>query len=417
MIKMLLRGAPLVYIAFLVLVTLGRAASNLEDDSRKVHSLSSTAYIYESPGSLKHQPSAGYVFPTLSHDSSLLPPPQAYKYVSPPPPYQHYGKPKAVVTGQVYCDICRTGKFKKPLMGAKIGVLCWSGEKEVSFSGSTSITGRFRIELHGYDYARWGGEHCKAKLIEAPHGTSCTISTNLHGGDSGAKLHIKSKSEAEIVLETGPFAYLSHKKYKQCHSTIRESPYHYVSPPPPPPYKHISPPPPYHYSSPPPPAQNHSSPPPPYKYLSPPPLPYHYPSPSPPPYKYVSPPPPYKYISPPPLYKYSSPPPYYYSSPPPYKYVSPPPPPYYYASPSPPPPYKYTSPPPTPYKPILSPPYKYISPPPSPYYYTSPPPYHYISPPPPPYKYISPPPYKYESPHRAPYYYSSPSPPPYKYVS
>lgn len=204
--------------------------------------------------------------------------PVPYKYESPPPPeyeappapenwlpppYNRNEAPnnceslKAVVTGHVYCDVCRNGKMKQPLKDVKVGVFCWNGESEDSFYGVTEENGLFKIELTNFNYEKWGGKACQAKLIAAFYETTCTIPTTLHGGDSGAELHIKSKSEKEVVLLAGPFAYLSEQKYEKCD-------YEYASPPPPPYYKYESPPP-YMYESPP---YKYESPPP-YKYESP----------------------------------------------------------------------------------------------------------------------------------------------------
>ncbi|XP_010413029.1 PREDICTED: extensin-3-like [Camelina sativa] len=229
---------------------------------------------------------------------------------------------------------------KKHLQGAVVEVTCKAGDKTVKAYGKTKNNGKYAITVKGYNYRKYGGDVCTAKLHAPPKGSPCNIPTDYHWGNKGAKLHVKSKTKDEVVLYAKSFAYAPKKPYGECHKPAPYHPPYYYKSPPPPTYVYKSPPPPtptYIYKSPPPPTPTYvyKSPPPPtptYVYKSPPP-----PTPT---YVYKSPPPPtptYVYKSPPlptPTYVYKSPPPptptYVYKSPPPptptYVYKSPPPP-------------------------------------------------------------------------------------------
>eukprot|EP00250_Pteridium_aquilinum_P035846 c9997_g1_i2 orf=349-1320(+) len=309
-----LGGESILIVLILHAVSYARATETSYTDtpSYKYKSPSPPPYKYESPPppAYKHD-SPPPPLPAYKNES-LPPPPYKYKSLPPSPPLYEslpgYGhKPlKVVTTGSVYCDICKDGTIKKPLQGVTVGVFCQNGKSRESFYGTTNGKGIFKIELIGFDYERCGGgKVCEAKLISPSYATSCTLPTNLHGGQKGAHLHIKSKSHNEVVLLAGPFAYRSPLTYHRCS-------YQHPSP------KYARTPFPYEYKSPSPPHYKDSSPPSHYKYGSPPPPPYIHESPPSPTYKYASPPPPpYQYKSPPPPYKN------YYPNPSSYKYESP----------------------------------------------------------------------------------------------
>ncbi|PON74918.1 Extensin domain containing protein [Parasponia andersonii] len=382
-------------------------------------------YHYSSPPPPKHEEKPPYEYKSPPPPSPSPPPP--YHYSSPPPPSPLHHRQftttslhhhRLRTTTLLHRRLCRhhttrthtpththththtltlthwssrcydwaypeKSHDKKHLKGAVVEVTCKAGDKEVKAYGTTKSNGKYSITVEGFDYRKYGGKECEAKLHAPPKGSPYNIPTKLHGGDKGAELRVKSKDKYEVVLYAKPFAYAPKTPSEECYKPKpkpEHPPYVYKSPPPPAPT--------YVYKSPPPPAYIYKSPPPPppvYYYKSPPPPVYYYKSPPPPthvsspPYVYKSPPPPS------PKYVYSSPPPpaYVYKSPPPpspkYVYNSPPPPVYYYKSP-PPPPYHYSSPPPP--KHVEKPPYYYTSPPPPPpkYIYNSPPPPAYLSP-------------------------------------
>lgn len=168
-----------------------------------------------------------------------------YKYASPPHiahvhkhsrQVQHQPAPAkkltAVVTGHVFCDLCKDGHLQIPLPGVTIGVVCWNGNAEYSFYGTTNKLGNFKVKLGRYDYHKHGGsESCRVKLIAPSSSTSCTVPTNLNGGKLGAHLKMKAKSLHELILKAGPFAYTSPVKNKKCkHSAKKSTSF----------YKHIS---------------------------------------------------------------------------------------------------------------------------------------------------------------------------------
>lgn len=169
-----------------------------------------------------------------------------YPYPPPPPPpphHTHVYKPlphvhknvahhpkqlKAAVTGHVYCDTCKDGKFKEPLKGVMVGVICRNGKVERSFYGVTNKLGNFKVKLGGYNYHKHKGtKSCHVKLISPSYSTSCMVPTNLHGGKLGAHLQIKSKNLHELVLKAGPFSYTSPFKNKKCYQDYGKSPSFY----------------------------------------------------------------------------------------------------------------------------------------------------------------------------------------------
>ncbi len=78
---------------------------------------------------------------------------------------------------------------------------CKAGEKEVVAYGKTKSNGKYSIEVKGFDYAKYGGKACKAKLHAPPKGSPCNIPTNLHWGKVGAKLRVRSWSRYDVGLE------------------------------------------------------------------------------------------------------------------------------------------------------------------------------------------------------------------------
>eukprot|EP00249_Psilotum_nudum_P024239 c29130_g1_i1 orf=326-1168(+) len=178
---------------------------------------SSQPYYYGSPYYYSPSP---YYYTSQSSPPNQAPPsssptsPTSKDIAYTSPAYQSYYPPKTAVTGLVYCDACKDGKYKKPLTGIKVVASCLDGSNQTSFDGITDSTGRFRIELDGYDYQKWGGKNCNVRLAEAP--PSCNIGTGLPSGETSAQLHIKSTSKDEVVLESTPFAYVSENKFDEC---------------------------------------------------------------------------------------------------------------------------------------------------------------------------------------------------------
>jgi len=105
---------------------------------------------------------------------------------------------------------------KKHLKGAVVEVTCKEGTKKVKAYGKTKINGKYSITLKGFNYSKYGGKACKAKLHMAPKGSPCSIPTKLHWGNKGASLKVKSKTKYEVVLSAKPFAYAPKTPYKEC---------------------------------------------------------------------------------------------------------------------------------------------------------------------------------------------------------
>eukprot|EP00249_Psilotum_nudum_P029598 c40649_g1_i1 orf=324-1322(-) len=173
----------------------------------------SSGYPYYSPSPYYQSP---YYYNSQSSPPSSPRSPTSKYAASTPPAYRPYSTGRATVTGLVYCDLCRDGNHKKPLMGVKVAVSCMDGSKVSSFNGITDEKGQFRIQMDRYNYPRWGGRNCMTKLTEAP--SSCSIRTGLLTGEYGAPLHLKSKSKDTVVLEAGPFSYVSEKPSDNCHN-------------------------------------------------------------------------------------------------------------------------------------------------------------------------------------------------------
>lgn len=132
----------------------------------------------------------------------------------------------AVVTGNVFCDICKNGQLKEPLKGVTIGITCWNGKVEQSFFAITDKQGNFKVKLSGYNtHKQGGGKSCRAKLIYPSVKTLCMLPTNLNDGKLGAPLRIKSQTSHKLVLLAGPFAYTTPTKNKKCHHKGRRFPY------------------------------------------------------------------------------------------------------------------------------------------------------------------------------------------------
>lgn len=139
----------------------------------------------------------------------------SYIYSSPPPPAP-YHHPKLVlkVVGKVYCYGCYDWSSsvnphdRKYLQGAVVKVTCMEGRKEVVAYGKTEKNGEYNITVDGYDVKRYGADDCKAMLHAPPFGSPCNVPTNLHDGNVGAKLHIKtSPSDGAVVYKAKNFAY------------------------------------------------------------------------------------------------------------------------------------------------------------------------------------------------------------------
>ncbi|MCO5589462.1 hypothetical protein L7F22_043429 [Adiantum nelumboides] len=199
---------------------------------------------YTPPPHSYGQPPPLPTYPHTPPGPPLAPPSHTPPYIQLPPPTPpsptYPPRPpllQAVVTGTVYCDVCKNDKLKKPLKGVTVGVFCWDGKQEESFYGSTDDKGAFQIELKGFDYVGCGGaKACAAKLISASYATHCTQPTDKHDGQKGAGLHVTAKSEHSVTLSAaGPFAYVPTFDYPKC------SPM-YGTPSAPPPYKYPSPP-------------------------------------------------------------------------------------------------------------------------------------------------------------------------------
>ncbi|KAJ6674718.1 hypothetical protein OIU85_010934, partial [Salix viminalis] len=110
--------------------------------------------------------------------------------------------------------------------GVVVEVTCKEGTKKVKAYGKTKINGKYSITVKGFNYKKYGGKACKAKLHAAPKGSSCSIPTELHWGKKGASLKVKSKTKYEVVLSAKSFAYASKTPYKEC---IESSINHYKS--------------------------------------------------------------------------------------------------------------------------------------------------------------------------------------------
>ncbi|KAG2332228.1 hypothetical protein Bca52824_003408 [Brassica carinata] len=98
-------------------------------------------------------------------------------------------------------------------MGAVVEVTCKAGDKTVKAYGKTKINGKYAITVKGYNYRKYGGDVCTAKLHAPPKGSPCNIPTSYHMGNKGAKLHVKSKTKYEVVLYAKSFAYAPKKPY------------------------------------------------------------------------------------------------------------------------------------------------------------------------------------------------------------
>ncbi|MCO5551223.1 hypothetical protein L7F22_018245 [Adiantum nelumboides] len=171
-----------------------------------------------SPAPFTHTEFAIFSTPNLYHAPS-------HPHSSSPPPHHHHfmrkqqlHSPQAVVTGHVFCDVCKNGNIKEPLKGVTIGVTCWNGKEEQFFYGITNKSGKFNVKLSGYNLQKHGGDKsCHAKLIYPSFRSSCMVPTNLHDGKLGAPLHVMSESPKKVVLFAGPFSYTTRFKDKKCH--------------------------------------------------------------------------------------------------------------------------------------------------------------------------------------------------------
>ncbi|XP_010507717.1 PREDICTED: extensin-1-like [Camelina sativa] len=186
-------------------------------------------YYYNSPPPPVKSPPPPYVY------SSPPPPPKSYTppyyYSSPPPPvsYPHpHPHPHPLVfkvVGKVYCYRCydwthpKKSHDKKHLQGAVVEVTCKAGDKTVKAYGKTKNNGKYAITVKGYNYRKYGGDVCTAKLHAPPKGSPCNIPTDYHWGNKGAKLHVKSKTKDEVVLYAKSFAYAPKKPYGEFSST------------------------------------------------------------------------------------------------------------------------------------------------------------------------------------------------------
>nr|GMD09137.1 extensin-2-like [Ipomoea batatas] len=172
-------------------------------------------YYYSSPPPPKKSPTPSYYY--TSPPPPKKSPPSPYYYTSPPPPTHHYPPHYdhlvVKVVGKVYCFNCYDSAYpekshnKKHLKGAIVEVTCTAGEKKIVAYGTTKINGKYSIEVKEFDYSKYGGKACKAKLHTPPKGSKCNIPTNFHMGIKGATLRIKSKTHYEVVLYAKSFAY------------------------------------------------------------------------------------------------------------------------------------------------------------------------------------------------------------------
>ncbi|KAH8489456.1 hypothetical protein H0E87_024904, partial [Populus deltoides] len=100
-------------------------------------------------------------------------------------------------------------------IGVVVEVTCKAGTNKVKAYGKTKINGKYSITVKGFNYKKYGGKACKAKLHAAPKGSSCNIPTGLHWGNKGASLKVKSKTKYEVVLSAKPFAYAPKTPHKE----------------------------------------------------------------------------------------------------------------------------------------------------------------------------------------------------------
>ncbi|PIA57851.1 hypothetical protein AQUCO_00500045v1 [Aquilegia coerulea] len=83
-----------------------------------------------------------------------------------------------------------------------------AGDKEIVGYGKAKINGKYNITIEGYNYAKYGGNGCKAKLIYfAPieKGSPLNKTTDVQNSKNGTKLEVMSGAYNDVLFQSKSF--------------------------------------------------------------------------------------------------------------------------------------------------------------------------------------------------------------------